>query len=164
MVPSEGIKAGTPFGYGPNVPMGDKWEVVQGVFALSTLGEQIFLYCLDANGSPQPMTALSYNGPFQPSGLSHYLFNESALPKNLETLGRVILPYMHNYYYNGPPKGTTAETQQWIQDPKYWKGSDTVRFDYGNVAGTSAATSINSLNLLVLASSAVTFSLFALGW
>jgi hypothetical protein len=63
--PSEGIPAGTTIGLGPSdtaYQYGKDWVSAQGVFALSTEGEQVFLYCLNQQQKPRPIAAISYNG------------------------------------------------------------------------------------------------------
>jgi hypothetical protein len=64
--PPEGIPAGTPIGLGPSdlvYSYGTNWTSAQGIFALSTEGEQVFLYCLNGQQQPRPIAAISYNGP-----------------------------------------------------------------------------------------------------
>jgi hypothetical protein len=64
--PPEGIPAGIVIGVGPAADVyqyGRDWQSVQGVFALSTEGEQVFLYCLNSQDMPRPLAAISYNGP-----------------------------------------------------------------------------------------------------
>jgi hypothetical protein len=64
--PPGGIPAGTPVGLGPadaTYYYGKNWTSARGVFALSTEGEQVFLYCLNGQQQPRPIAAISYNGP-----------------------------------------------------------------------------------------------------
>lgn len=64
--PPEGIPAATTVGLGPSdtaYQYGKDWQSVQGVFSLSTEGEQVFLYCLNSSSQPRPIAAISYNGP-----------------------------------------------------------------------------------------------------
>jgi hypothetical protein len=97
--------------------------VEEGVFSLSTSGEQIFLYCYSASGDINHLSALSYNGPFQEPGLFDYGFNESALPSSLEADGAIILPYEVNYIYDGPQSSDGNEYKILLKDATNWKGS-----------------------------------------
>lgn len=63
--PPEGIPAGSTVGVGPAADVyqfGHQWTTVQGAFALSTHGDQVFLYCMASNNQPRPIAAISYNG------------------------------------------------------------------------------------------------------
>jgi hypothetical protein len=117
--------------------------VEEGVFSLSTSGEQIFLYCYGATGDINHLSALSYNGPFQEPGLFDYGFNESALPSSLEEDGAIILPHEVNYFYNGPQSSDSLEYKILLKDPANWKGS-TARFSLSDpsAGGPSGATTL----------------------
>ena len=153
-VPEGGLKGGGFFGYGPGMYLGDNWTLIEGPFALSVEGEQVFLYCMSSTGDARPLNALSYNGPFQPPGLPVYGFNESALPTNLEPIGAVILPRMSNYIFKSPNHAVSnAQFQTMIQDPTQWTGSNTNRYTLGTTQGsykTSAGNLIQPTLPLIL--------------
>jgi len=123
--PTAGLPGGTFFGFGPGVPKGTEWKAIDGSFSLTPEGEQVFLYCYSADGFERPLTALSYNGPFQLPGLENYLFNESALPTELlDEEGAIILPTEEHWNYAGPSGVTPEELREFIKDPSQWKGGD----------------------------------------
>lgn len=152
--PDRGIPAGVPFGVGPNgdanggaYEFGTNWTSVQGVFSLSTDGEQVFLFCIGADKSARPLAAISYNGPFSPPGLASYGTNESALPDSLAENGTIVLP--HEYRWEYQSRGVTMDIDDLradIRDTNNWRGSS---------PGSGAATVFHSwsaaaLGLLVL--------------
>jgi hypothetical protein len=125
------IPAGEIFGYGDGLPMGDKWEVVAGKFDLSEEGEQVFVFCESADGTPRPLSGLSYNGNFSAPNLpiEQYGETQSAIPESLNELGKVELPKMKNYVYNGPNEApTNTELAAEVQDPNNWEGNDGSRY------------------------------------
>jgi hypothetical protein len=63
--PPQGIPAGVTVGVGPASDVyqfGDQWNTVQGAFALSQEGDQVFLYCISSDSKPRPIAAISYHG------------------------------------------------------------------------------------------------------
>jgi hypothetical protein len=143
--PPEGIAAGVAFGMGPDTggayQYGSDWMIEYGVFALATEGEQVFLYCLSADQTPRPLTAISYNGPFQPPGLPEYAFNESALPDELSIYNAsIVLPHEHRWYYNGPKFLETSELKAAIQDTNNWVGTSGASRSANGI--TTATTSL----------------------
>jgi hypothetical protein len=137
----EGLKAGTAFGYGEGMVMSELFEPVQGSFSLSTSGEQIHLYCLEANGDPRPLYAFSYNGDWAAPELPSYNFDQSALPQNLEGLGNVVLESMSNYVYDGPTDGSNEDLKLQVTNPVNWLGSSTDRFQLGSLPDSAARPS-----------------------
>ena len=71
-IPDGGIKAGQAFGFGGGSPFADQWEMLQeggGLFDLSVNGDQVFIYCLDADDLPNIVWGFNYNGPWKEAGL-----------------------------------------------------------------------------------------------
>lgn len=125
------IPAGEIFGYGDGLPMGDKWVPVSGQFLLSEEGEQVFVYCESADGTPRPLSGLSYNGNFSAPNLpiEQYGETQSAIPESLNELGKVELTKMKNYVYNGPNDApTNAELAAEVQNPSNWEGDNGSRY------------------------------------
>jgi hypothetical protein len=125
---SDGLAGGTVFGYGEGVPFGNDWQVEDGSFSLSTDGEKLFLYCEKASGEPRHLMALSYNGPYQPSGRLFYGFGESSLPEELEDIGAIVLPHFNNYVYEGPTQANNDILKAAVVNPDNWTGKDDGRF------------------------------------
>jgi hypothetical protein len=125
--PATGIAAGSAFGFGPSTTAyrhGQDWTTAQGVFSLSTEGEQVFLFCHSAQKAARPIAAISYNGPFQPAGLPSYGTNESALPDSLSANGTIILPHEDRWEYAGPKVLEVDALKAAIQDTDAnWQGS-----------------------------------------
>lgn len=126
--PSSGIPAGVAFGLGPSTSAyahGQDWTNAQGVFSLSTEGEQVFLFCLSAARAARPIAAISYNGPFQQAGLAAYGTNESALPDSLAGgNGTIVLPHEDRWTYDGPNSLEINALKAAIQDTaSNWRGT-----------------------------------------
>ena len=140
--PEGGIPAGEIFGYGNGMPGSEYWVLEEGDFSLSVEGEQVFLFCRSADGSPRPLSALSYNGnfsaPFLP--IEQYDNFHSALPDNLVESGSIALPTMSNYVYNGPGTALTNDALRLeIQNPANWEGHDRNRFGLKNFDTSDSA-------------------------
>lgn len=129
-VPPEGFPGGSNFGLGPNIVYGEDWVTLEGVFDLSPLGEQVFLYCIGSQGVV-PLAALSYNGPWQPAGMPNYGMNESALPDRLTNNGTITLNHCDNWEYKGRKSGTPDQLKAAMTNLNNWKGS-TCTFSSGN--------------------------------
>jgi hypothetical protein len=130
----DGLAGGTVFGYGEGVPMGDTWEVEDGIFALSTDGEKLFLYCEEASSEPRLLMTLSYTGsPYQDAGLVSYAFGESSLPEELRESGAIVLPHFNNYVYEGPTRADNEILRTAVVNPDSWTGKNNGRFRIDNV-------------------------------
>jgi hypothetical protein len=78
------VDGGQVFGYGADDLMWNgTWTVSEGTFELSTGGDIIHLYCLEASRAPKPLLAFNYGGIFTAAELSSYDVKESALPDSL---------------------------------------------------------------------------------
>ncbi|KAG7369396.1 hypothetical protein IV203_032139 [Nitzschia inconspicua] len=162
--PPEGIPAGITVGLGPAETVyqyGRSWQSVQGVFALSTEGEQVFLYCLDGSNQPRPIAAISYNGPFLPPNLPDYGFNTSAVPQELvDANATIVLPHEHRWQYIGPKLLEINELKAAIQDTETnWEGTS-VRNNSGSTTVMSRTTMIVTSFLISVAVAVATNSLW----
>jgi hypothetical protein len=137
VIPADGIEAGAIFGYGQdNFPFVEQWQPSSGNFSLdSDIGDNLFMYCINADDLPHFITGYSYAGPFMNAsdfaGLD--MINQTqftVLPDRLMELGNVALPFVRNYFFNVSLAPTDeglipkAEQQQLLQDPANYAGSD----------------------------------------
>lgn len=153
-IPAGGITAGNVFGYGVQFPKDTgTWEIVdQSFFDLSTTQpDNIFVYCLNADGQPHFLQALTTNSDgFQEAGLAKYEYSETSLPAGLSESGSLVLPFAPSYLYEGIREGDKAELIAAFEDPANYKASNT---PYNIV--TSAVASTTTTTIRVLAQSAV---------
>lgn len=142
--PPQGIPAGMAFGLGPSTTAyqyGQDWMNAQGVFSLSTEGDQVFLFCISAQQVVRPVAAISYNGPFQPAGLASYGTNESALPDSLALNGTLVLPHEDRWMYVGPDVLEMNALKDAIQDTATnWEGNSD-----GSASGGPAQTGVTTI-------------------
>lgn len=149
-IPDEGIKAGQAFGLGGESPFNANWEMLTdeggGLFDLSVEGDQIFIYCLDADDLPNIIWGFNYNGAWSEAGLEDYGSDKSALPTELENLGSNSLPHADNCVYSGELTGRKAELQVLFMNSTNWKCLDESRIeiDNKNSTATSAATAVHT--------------------
>ena len=130
-VPSEGITAGTVFGYGAaeNLLYSGDWESAGGRFQLSTSGDNLLLYCRssDDESSPRFLSAFDFggNGWLEPNQDEEtYETSSSALPEALRSSGAVSVPHFDNYRYIGPKKGSKMTLLLSLSDPLQWEGTN----------------------------------------
>lgn len=99
--------------------MSENWEEVSAPFSLSTDGDQILVYCLDADDVPNFLWGYSYNGPWSDPFLPDDQYEEgmSALPKSLELIGSVALTHFDNCVYNNTLDDRKTTLQQLFMDP-----------------------------------------------
>ena len=143
--PPGGIDAGEIFGYGDKFPGNEYWVLQEGEFSLSVEGEQVFLFCLSADGSPRPLAGISLNGNFSAAFLpiEQYDAFHSALPDSLAQVGSVALEKMPNYVYNGPGTALTNDALRLaLQDKDNWQGSENNRFGLEGIEGFGAGASL----------------------
>lgn len=115
---------GTSIGYGNNGEYADQWVAVEGAFALSEEGEQVFLYCFGGNGNIVPLAALSYNGPFDNStDKTSFAFDESALPERLATNGTIVLEHCDTWEYTGTQSAEVEELRAAMQNTDNWSST-----------------------------------------
>jgi hypothetical protein len=131
-IPEGGVGAGVIFGYGDGSPMSDQWEDPEGLFDLSVTGDQLFLYCLDADDLPHFITGFSYNGPWMEAediqALDEVPLDQSALPEDLFEVGAVFLPHGDNHIYVGNLTGSPADLLLEYMDPSNYEASDALRY------------------------------------
>jgi hypothetical protein len=128
IIPEAGIDAGKMFAYGVNLTT-DKgmWQVVDNsTFALHPDGDNILVYCINADGEPHFINAVSYSGGFVAAGLESYNISESALPSRLSALGSVSFEGHPNWLYKGVQEADRAELIPAFSNATNWKGSDVV--------------------------------------
>ena len=151
-IPEDGITAGQAFGLGPGSPFEDNWEVVgdetEKPFKLSTEGDQVFIYCLDADNVPNFLWGYSYNGPWADAGLSadEYGEGKSALPDSLEVLGNLAVDHADNCVFRGDLAGRKTALQAQFMDPAEFTCLNDQRIELAsNVPrGASSARSVVS--------------------
>ena len=131
-IPPPGIASGDNFGYGPGIKLGNEWSTFEGVFSLSTDGEQVFLFCISGGGEFYPLAGLSYNGEFSPPGLPSYQFNESAVPDSLVDASIVLNPHKDNCAFTSRVEGSKDEVRLAFLDSKNWECNDNARFKSTN--------------------------------
>ena len=125
-LPSSGVLAGTVFGYGDNLRLGDEWQSVSVTFALAEKGDTVILF-IEVNGTIQHLSAFSYAvvGWVVPDLSADQCDTaHSALPKSLTLVGAVSLPHHKNYQYIGPVGGKADFICGEIQKQLNWKGSE----------------------------------------
>jgi hypothetical protein len=169
-IPDVGIKAGEAFGMGGESPYNENWVMLTeeggGLFDLSVQGDQLFIYCLDADDLPNILWGFNYNGAWSEAGLEDYGNDKSALPTELENLGSNSLPHADNCVYSGELMGRKAELQVLFMDAANWKCLDESRIEIDNkdaetqtsdaVATPSVATTILVLIGTITAAAAAT--------
>ena len=128
--------------------MGNKWTNFEGLFSLSTDGEQIFLFCLAGGGEFYPLAGLSYNGEFSPPGLLDYQFNESAVPDSIADFSIVLNPHKDNWAFTSRVSGSKDEVRLAFLNTNNWEGNDDARFKSTNPPKTGSGAGSRSLSLL----------------
>ena len=131
VVPDGGIAPGTVFGIGhESLPMSNQWELLSGSFVLSTLGDNMHLFCL-------PKGEGNYEDPLF---LSSLYFNVTGLTTeeiedayNTGTMSKpppspstysVLLPNYQTNYYDGIREGTKEQILADYVNPNEWFGGD----------------------------------------
>lgn len=149
IIPEDGIPAGQSFGYGENSPFAEQWEVVSdGPFDFGINGDQVFIYCVDADDLPNILFAFSNTGNWSDPGLAEYGPDESALPDKVAGVGSLVLPHQDNCNYQGITTGYKSDLLTAFVDPENWVCSDNSRF---NLDLPSAAWMSRTVVALVLA-------------
>jgi hypothetical protein len=156
ITPDDGIEQGTLFGYGPGATHGGDWKTESGSFSLGTdVGDNVFLYCIDADNKTKFLAGFSNTGNWSIPGLTPEEYGESmsALPEMLLNAS-IVLPHMNNYFYNGSREETINLLRADMLNPEPWVGNDERRFGVENSnLDTSAswqATAILSAMLCTL--------------
>lgn len=96
----------------------------QGTLSLSTDGEPVFIFCLEASGDQRPLLAFNYGGVFVDNGLDSYGPEESGLPDTLGDYGVVQLPHYKNYLYVGESNLPDEELKMEVVKSENWEGSN----------------------------------------
>jgi hypothetical protein len=107
---------------------------------LSTNGEPVFLYCIEASGNQKPLLAFNYGGSFIANGLDAYGLEESGLPDTLNEFGVVQLPKFRNYLYVGESSLPDDQLKAQVMMPENWNGTDTKRYALSDLSGASSRT------------------------
>ena len=130
--PEGGISQGSFFGYGPGVEFGDQWDVESGDFKLNTeAGDNVFLYCIDADSKIRFLSGISNSGNWSSAGLGAEEYGEamSALPNSLAEAA-IVLPHQDNYFYNGSRSEAIFLLRADMLNPASWVGDDENRFGF----------------------------------
>lgn len=144
MTPEGGISQGSFFGYGPGVEFGDQWEVKSGDFKLSTeAGDNVFLYCIDADSKIRFISGISNSGNWSSAGLGAEEYGEamSALPNSLAE-NALVLPHQDNYFYNGSRSEAIFLLRADMLNPAAWVGDDENRFGFPGQEVSGANTAL----------------------
>lgn len=160
VTPEMGISQGTLFGYGPNVNLGEFWEPERGEFSLNTdFGDNVFLYCIDADSKIHFLSGYSNYGNWSDAGLTTEEYGEStsSLPEEIRRAA-IILPHLDNYFYNGSRDETIFLLRADMLNPASWVGSNEGRFGVQveeesgtlGLALTQAACMLSFLSLLLV--------------
>jgi hypothetical protein len=153
IVPSGGMLGGQVWGYGdPALEMSDRWEMIQGDFALSSEGEAVFLYCINGAGEQRPLLAFSYGAILAADGKDEYNEKETSFPDQLGEAGlQNIIPHRNNILYNNSAAAisqdvsTSDALRRAVRDPANWVGNDGSRYavpESPTVQSSSCAGSI----------------------
>lgn len=139
IIPQEGILAGTIFGFGEPSPFWQNWtEFDDGgdfLFDIQTAGDNLFLYCLDADNLPNIINGWTNSEAWLEPGLTvdEYGSNASAVPEQLLNDGSVALRHADNCIYAGPSRVgdgqvlTQAELREFLITPTFWDCQDDPR-------------------------------------
>lgn len=134
VTPEDGIAQGTLFGYGPGVVHGGDWEIESGSFSLATdVGDNVFLYCIDADNKTKFLAGFSNAGNWSDPGLTSEEYGESmsALPGMLLNHA-IVLPHMNNYFYNGSREETINLLRADMLNAAPWVGDNERKFGVEN--------------------------------
>jgi hypothetical protein len=155
------VDGGQVFGYGADDLMWNgTWTIAEGKFELSTGGDIIHVYCLEASGAPKPLLAFNYGGIFTAAELNSYGLQESALPDNLGESGVVELPHFDNYFYDGPSDNLSDdEIKMSVRDSINWVGSNSERFGLTNAQSGGVMLSSRSCFALAAALAALSWAM-----
>jgi hypothetical protein len=142
ITPEDGIEQGMLFGYGPSITYGGNWETASGSFSLgSEVGDNLFLYCIDADNKTKFLAGFSNTGNWSDPGLTPEAYGESmsALPEMLLNAS-IVLPHMNNYFYNGSREETINLLRADMLNPAPWVGNNERRFGVENSNLDSSAS------------------------
>ncbi len=159
--------AGTSFGFGDTASAyKDYWsEYTPGglLFDIGTAGDNLFLYCLNADNEPHIITAFTNVGVWLDGDLGEatYGTNSSALPDALADAGSLALPHYDNCIYAGPLRlnadGSEINQQQireYLITPSYWECQDAPRIflegQEGRTASDAAAITTMSSTVMTM--------------
>lgn len=154
LIPEEGIKAGSIFGYGILFP-GQNGEWLESAeetsFDLSTVGpDSMLLYCLNAIDKPVFLSAITYNdNGFANAGEPSYATGETSLPETLAATGSLSLPFAPNYMYVGPLEGKRDTLLVAFSDSSNFQGS-LVPFEIETNASEASSFTMSFCLLVIL--------------
>lgn len=134
-IPPEGLPAGQVFGLGEPSPYAELWTPMEGSnpFDIQTMGDNLFIYCLDLDNLPNFLFGFTNNGPWYEPGLSadEYGSGHSALPESLAQAGSIFLStHGDNCVYVGPLQRNMekSELQETMIDPENFDCINGTRF------------------------------------
>jgi len=121
VVPQPGISAGSIISYtdGDNT-----WQKEKGNFALSTVGDNMFLYCERPSNDMRFLNGIIYtDGGWLTNdvNISALTSSTSFLPSNLASAS-ISLDHYDNYDYIGTRNGTIDELKENLTNKNNWKG------------------------------------------
>lgn len=109
------------------------WAAVNGSapFILSDVtGDNIFLYCLNADSLPHFIVGAIYNDvgwkAYDANSTEEIQleYSESVLPERLSEDGNIALKFFPNYLYKGPDSGNRADLVVTFANASNWEGSN----------------------------------------
>jgi len=133
VIPSSGIPKGSIIGYGGvgtlyETPYDKSWERDAGSFALSTKGDNIFVYCLSSSDTEVFLNGLVYSSSgWMEDSTDESVFGtgSSALPSSLQSANSyVALSHYDNYWYDGTRVGTSCDLLAYVSNSNNWIGSN----------------------------------------
>lgn len=150
--PDEGIGQGVLFGYGGDgVKHGDQWIDETPGFSLNIAeGDNVFLYCIDADSKIRFLAGYSNYGNWSDMGLALEEYGEaqSALPEEI-VRASIVLPHQDNYFYNGSRDETIFLLRADMLNPASWVGDNEGRFGVRvEDSGSWARTVTTSISLV----------------
>ena len=132
-----------------------EWENVgDSDFHMNAEGDNLMLYCINADDEPHFINAISYAGPWVEAGKESYDITESALPERLAGVGNVVLKGHPNWLYNGTQSGNRDILVPSFGDSANWKGSD-LRYQLSGSWSLQSTAFVTTLAGLVLSSVAL---------
>lgn len=125
ILPEGGQLPGSLFGYGVTFPLQQgTWSEADGsLFDLSSVADNIFVYCIDADNRPVFLNAITYGswGLVAPSQDTDD-YAATTLPP-ISGWGSLALPWASNFLYTGPKTGTKTELLTAFAHPGNYQGS-----------------------------------------
>ena len=112
------------------MPLGSTWQPEDGLMRFGEDGENLFLYCIDADDNIKFLSGFSNDETWKLPGLTaeEYGTTSSALPDALLN-ANILLVHRDNYRFNGTVEGTPVDVMRDnIRNPNLWDGDNDARF------------------------------------